>query len=232
MDEKDFRELLVSILKSFDVDTPGEFKSAYKSENSKLDFHSAVAGGPRSWTELWRKLYHAENSINNGSLPISVRQKHLDIFKYEINEQIKIIDTGETTPKLFISEQVVNRIDDQKLKQVCIEINNTPTTNVISLKQLIGLSIDLLIKHKDSQNKAQLLKEADGFGESLKKVDNIFSSSDNATKRLLKDYNINYAKTGYDMIRHSTKYMPNSEIINGELDMLSHILKLCFTDKK
>ena len=67
------------------------------------------------------------------------------IKSYQANQQAhnaltvnQFLDVPAFTVKPRISAEVVNAITDPKIKQICMELNNTPDENVLSLAQSVG----------------------------------------------------------------------------------------------
>src|SRR5207247_594478 len=113
------------------------------------------------------------------------------------------------------------------IKQLCIELNNTPDTNVFSLAQIIGETLKWSLWFRAKQVGTSLT-ERTGLeallDEAIKKP--YFTS--NVARRFLSEFKTNFMKQQYDMVRHSETYIPDILVLNPQIDALETILEECF----
>src|SRR2546422_9316259 len=85
---------------------------------------------------------HAINAAANIGFPLPLREDAYKRLKYKVDEIIAKIKSGSASlPRRKIAEEVVNKISDPKIKQICLEINTTPDQNVLSLTESLGEAI-------------------------------------------------------------------------------------------
>jgi hypothetical protein len=131
--------------------------------------------------------------------------------------------------KKRISDKVINAITDPKIKQFCVELNNTPDENVFSLTQGIGEVLKWTLWFRAQQVGTSMTVRNMGLDRLLDDAINRPYYSGNAAVRFLKDFKNNFLKTSYDMVRHDSTYIPNSSSAFGPaIDALEHILKETF----
>ncbi len=198
-----------------------------KGGNIRLEFYSVVANKPLL-AQAYHDIQNYKNTAANTSFPTRLREQNFAEFKYKIDEIIAIIKSGTIgLSKKKLAEEIVNLISDRKLKTLCIEINNTPDSNVLSLAQNIGETLKWCLWYKAKQMNTGL-NEKVGLEQLLDETINKSYFKSNAASRFIKDFKNNFLKTGYDMVRHSESYIPDIVLLNPALDALEIILKECF----
>src|SRR2546421_2225872 len=158
-----------------------------------------------------RKSYQASRSAQNAGTIIS-----------------QYIDTSAFVMKKRISHEVINAISDPKIKQICVELNNTPDQNVLSLAQGLGEALKWTLWYRAQQFGTSMTVSNMKLSRLLDDAINHPYYSGNATVKFLKDFKYNFLKTGYDMVRHDPVYIPNSFALNLAIDALEHVLKETF----
>lgn len=139
------------------------------------------------------------------------------------------VGTPTIPAKKRISEEVVNAVTDPKIKQICMELNNTPDENVLSLAQSVGEALQWTLWYRALKVGTSITAKNMGLEKLLDEAINKPYYSGNAATRFLKDFKSNFMKTGYDMVRHDPTYVPNSVSAFGPaIDALEHILKETF----
>lgn len=139
------------------------------------------------------------------------------------------IDIPASIVKLRISQEVVDVISDPKIKQICMELNNTPDENVLSLAQGVGEALQWTLWYRAQKVGTSIAVKNMGLEKLLDEAINKPYYSGNAATRFLKDFKSNFMKTGYDMVRHDPTYVPNGVSAFGPaIDALEHILKETF----
>jgi hypothetical protein len=129
--------------------------------------------------------------------------------------------------KKRISDKVINAITDPKIKQFCVELNNTPDENVLSLAQGIGEALKWTLWYRAQQVSTSMTVSTMKMSRLLDDAINLYYSG-NATVKFLKDFKYGFLKTGYDMVRHDPAYIPSSSAFGPAIDALEHILKETF----
>ncbi|HEU5375812.1 MAG TPA: hypothetical protein VFV38_10265 [Ktedonobacteraceae bacterium] len=141
----------------------------------------------------------------------------------------QFIDVPVVTVKPRISDEVVNAVADPKIKQICLELNNTPDKNVLSLAQSVGEALQWTLWYQAQKAGTSMTAKNMGLEKLLNEAINKPYYSGNAATRFLKDFKDNFMKTGYDMVRHDPAYIPNSVSAFGPaIDALEHVLKETF----
>lgn len=216
-------EAILSEVKDLDVD---EFRKL--SQNGKLkkfQFWNAVAGTP--YATVWSHLNNAKRTLDNEEMPILLREKALQEIKYHLNEVIAQLKSGSNHVALRrIRPEIVNTLSDAKLRQLCLELNNTPDSSVLSLSQLIGETLKWAVWKKAKQNGTRLTEKT-GLSELLREANQKGYFSGNVAVRFLKDFETNFMKTSFDMVRHSESYVPDISILNPQIEALEAILVEC-----
>lgn len=140
-----------------------------------------------------------------------------------------LVGTPAILAKKRISEVVVNAVTDPKIKQICLELNNTPDENVLSLAQSVGEALQWTLWYQAQKAGTSMTPKNMGLEKLLNEAISKPYYSGNAATRFLKDFKDNFMKTGYDMVRHDPAYIPNSVSAFGPaIDALEHILKETF----
>lgn len=137
------------------------------------------------------------------------------------------LGTSASVVKQRISQEVVNAISDSKIKQICTELNNTPDENVLSLAQGIGEALKWTLWYRAQQVGTSMTVSTMKMSRLLDDAINSYYSG-NATVKFLKDFKYGFLKTGYDMVRHDSSYIPNSSAFGPAIDALEHIFKETF----
>lgn len=203
-----------------------EFTVKVHNENHKLEFWSAV--NSTHLASDWTPFQDAKNTSTNETMPRSLREDSYSKLKYKVDEIIAKIKSGSVSiTKKRIPEEVINLVSDSKVKAICIELNNTPDSNVLSLTENLGECLKWCLWYRAKQVGTSL-KESGNLGPLLEESINQSYYSDNAVNRFLKDFKDNFLKTDYDMVRHSASYIPDIAVINPAIDALEHILKSTF----
>lgn len=135
--------------------------------------------------------------------------------------------TPAAAVKKRISDEVMNAIIDPKIKQICVELNNTPDENVLSLAQGIGEALKWTLWYRARQVGTSMTVSTMKMSRLLDDAINLYYSG-NATVKFLKDFKYGFLKTGYDMVRHDPAYIPSSSAFGPAIDALEHILKETF----
>jgi len=87
----------------------------------------------------WKPFQDAMNTAANIGFPLPLREDAYKRLKYKVDEIIAKIKSGSVSiMKKRIADEVVNLISDPKIKKICLELNNTPDQNVLSLAQSLG----------------------------------------------------------------------------------------------
>lgn len=118
-------------------------------------------------------------------------------------------------------------ITDQKIQQICREINDAPESNVISLLSCFGDAVRFTLLLRGKQVGMQLTEKST-FEQLLSEATAKPYYSDNAVTRFLKNFQANFGKSSYDMLRHSERYVPDIQEINGNLAFLEELLSVTF----
>jgi len=204
-----------------------EFTDAiHKHRQAHFNFLSVVHG--TSLFPVWSEFQQYINAIINDRLPSKLRDGALQKFRSRIDEVLIQLQTGAVeVPKRRISEAVINKITSAKLKQLCLEINNTQDQNTLSLAQNIGEALKWALWHKAKQMNTSL-KETGNLGPLLDEAITKPYFQTNVARRFLSDFKNNFMKTGYDMVRHSESYVPDIQFINPQIHALEVILEECF----
>lgn len=158
-----------------------------------------------------RKSYQANRSAQNVGTIIS-----------------QYIDTSAFVMKKRISHEVINAISDPKIKQICVELNNTPDQNVLSLAQGLGEALKWTLWYRAQQFGTPMTVSNMKLSRLLDDAINHPYYSSNAAIKFLKDFKYGFLKTGYDMVRHDPAYIPDSFVLNPAIDALEHVLKETF----
>jgi hypothetical protein len=136
-------------------------------------------------------------------------------------------DTSAFVMKKQIAPEVIKAISDPKIKQICVELNNTPAENVLSLSQSLGEALKWALWYRAQQVGTSLTVRNMGLSRLLEDAINRPYYSGNAAIKFLKDFN-GFLKTGYDMVRHDPVYIPDIVVLNPAIDALEHVLKETF----
>lgn len=137
------------------------------------------------------------------------------------------LGTSAFVVKQRISQEVVDAINDPKIKQICAELNNTPDENILSLAQGIGEALKWTLWYRAQQVGTSMTVSTMKMSRLLDDAINSYYSG-NATVKFLKDFKYGFLKTGYDMVRHDPSYIPNSSAFGPAIDALEHIFKETF----
>ena len=138
------------------------------------------------------------------------------------------IDTPAFVMKKRISIEVINAISDPKTKQICLELNNTPNQNVLSLAQGLGEALKWTLWYRAQQVGTSMTASNMRLSRLLDDAINHPYYTSNAAIKFLKDFKYGFLKTGYDMVRHDPAYIPDSFVLNPAIDALEHVLKETF----
>lgn len=216
-------EAILSEVKDLDVD---EFRQLSQDNKlGKFNFYNAVADTP--YAIVWAPLSNARATINNEEMPIPLREKALQEIKYRLNEVIAQLKSGSSNVALRrIRPEIVNALSDAKLRQLCLELNNTPDSSVLSLSQLIGETLKWAVWQKAKQNETKLTEKT-GLSGLLREANQKGYFSGNVAARFLKDFEANFMKTSFDMVRHSESYVPDISMLNPQIEALEAILAEC-----
>jgi hypothetical protein len=143
-------------------------------------------------------------------------------LKCKLDETITARRSGAVSiPRKRLRPEVINKIADAKIKQLCIEINSTTDSNVLTLAQLIGETLKWTLWHKAKQNQTSL-KEDGALASLINEAIQKSYYTSNAARRFLNDFKTNFMKTSYDMVRHSESYVPDVLTLNPQLEALDH----------
>lgn len=204
-----------------------EFTEAI-STNYQTHFNFLSVVTNTSFRGVWFKFQQYINTISNDSLPSKLRDGALQKFRARIEEILIQLQTGTVeVPKSRISDIVISRITSAKLKQLCLEINNTQDQNTLSLTQNVGEALKWALWHKAKQMHTSL-KETGNLGPLLDEAISKLYFQTNVARRFLIDFKNNFMKSGYDMVRHSESYIPDIQFINPQIHALEVILNECF----
>ncbi len=204
-----------------------EFTKKVLSGGSNLYFHSIFVGSPL-WND-WTAFENSKNTVTNESLPPRLREENYQRLKYIVTEIITKIKTGSgSAPRKKITESVVNNISDPKIKQICIELNNTPIQNVLSLAQSLGELLKWTLWYRAQQVGTTMTVSNMRLSRLLEDAITHPYYSGNAAIKFLKDFKYGFLKTGYDMVRHDPAYIPDIVVLNPAIDALEHVLKETF----
>ncbi len=114
-----------------------DFTHKRQTESNKINFWPAVSGTPLE--SDWKPFQDAMNTAANMGFPLPLREDAYKRLKYKVDEIIAKIKSGSVSiMKKRIDDEVVNLISDPKIKKICMELNNTPDQNVLSLAQSLG----------------------------------------------------------------------------------------------
>lgn len=193
--------------------------------NNSLNIYSALDKN-QTFREIFRKMQSAKDTILNTTMPNSLREIKLDELKSLISESITIISSGALTiERKKIDDSIITKISDAKIQRICIEINKTPDENVISLFSLIGECLKWTLWHKAKQ-KGSKLKEECTLKQILDEAESYYD--DNAAKKFIAAFRDNLLKQYFDSIRHSDNFVPDSSMINNQIPLLEHLVKVSF----
>lgn len=157
---------------------------------------------------------------------------------YEVNRSSRTMVSmmsQYTAPSVYvlkkqIAPEVIEAISDPKIKQICLELNNTPVENVLSLAQGLGEALKWTLWYRAQQVGTSMTVRSMGLSKLLDDAINRPYFSGNATMKFLRDFN-GFLKTGYDMVRHDPAYIPDFTVLNPAIDALEHVLKETFPSK-
>ncbi len=143
-----------------------------------------------------------------------------------------IISQDDDTPafgvKKRIAPEVINAINNPKVKQICEELNNTPAENVLSLAQSLGEALKWTLWYRAQQVGTTMTVSNMRLSRLLEDAITHPYYSGNAAIKFLKDFKYGFLKTGYDMVRHDPAYIPDIVVLNPAIDALEHVLKETF----
>lgn len=224
---EDLIELFESIRNRYSHLSIEEFTHAInKDQRTYFNFLSVVQG--TSLHSVWVEFTNYVSTIKNETLPSRLRDNTFQKLKSRIDEILLQLQTGAVeVPKRRISDTVINKITSAKLKQLCLEMNNTPDQNTLMLAQTIGEALKWALWHKAKQDGTSL-KETGNLAPLLDEALSKPYFHTNVARRFLKDFKTNFMKTGYDMVRHSESYVPDIQFINPQIHALEVILEECF----
>ncbi len=137
-------------------------------------------------------------------------------------------DTSAFVMKKRIALEVINAISDPKIKQICMELNDTPAQNVLSLAQSLGEALQWTLWYRAQQFGTSMTVSNMKLSRLLEDAINHPYYSGNAAIKFLKDFKYGFLKTGYDMVRHDPAYIPDIVVLNPAIDALEHVLKETF----
>ncbi len=208
-----------------------DFTKKAINESATLDVYSAIGATPliSEWTPYW----NARTSATREGYPLKMREDAYKKLKYIVDDIITRIKSGAVSiPKKRIVIEVVNAISDAKIKQICIELNNTPDQNVLSLAQSLGEALQWTLWYQ-AQKVGTSIKDVRNmkFSVLLDEAINLpyYSGNNaNAADKFLKDFKYNFLKTGYDLVRHDPTYIPDIKILNPAIEALEHVLRATF----
>lgn len=130
--------------------------------------------------------------------------------------------------KKRIAPEVINAISDPKIKQICMELNDTPAQNVLSIAQGLGEALQWTLWYRAQQVGTSMTVSTLKLSRLLDDAINHQYYSGNAAVKFLKDFKYGFLKTGYDMVRHDPAYIPDIVVLNPAIDALEHVLKETF----
>jgi hypothetical protein len=130
--------------------------------------------------------------------------------------------------KKQIAPEVINAISDPKIKQICMELNDTPAQNVLSIAQSLGEALQWTLWYRAQQFGTSMTVSNMKLSRLLDDAINHPYYSSNAATKFLKDFKYGFLKTGYDMVRHDPAYIPDIVVLNPAIDALEHVLKETF----
>ncbi len=207
-----------------------DFTHKRQTESHKVEFWSAVSGTPLE--SDWKPFQDAMNTAANMGFPLPLREDAYKKLKYKVDEMIAKIKSGSVSiMKKRIADEVVNLISDPKIKKICMELNNTPDQNVLSLAQSLGEALQWTLWYRAQKVGTSITRVQDVtlskvLEEATSKSNPFYA--DNAANRFLNVFKNNFLKTSYDMIRHDSAYIPDIVVLNPALDALEHILRVTF----
>ena len=204
-----------------------DFTNKAQNESHKLDIWPAVTATPLE--SDWKSYWDAKNTAINIGFPLSLRENAYKRLKYIVDEIIAKIRSGSiSVMKKRIAVEVINAISDPKIKQICMELNNTPDQNVLSLAQSLGEALQWTLWYRAQQFGTSMTVSTMKLSRLLDDAINHPYYSSNAAVKFLKDFKYGFLKTGYDMVRHDPAYIPDIVVLNPAIDALEHVLKETF----
>ena len=220
-------DLFESLRQLVDGVALNDFAAASRENKLALfGFWSAVAGTPLA--PVWDQLNNWKIVASDPEMPASVRSKAFADIKYKIDEVLASLRAGAIqVSRRRLRCDVINKISDFKVRTICLEINSTPDSNVISLLQLLGEALKWSLWYKAKQNNSRL-KENGNLKPLLEESIQQKYFTSNAANRFLKDFRDNFLKTSFDMVRHSDTYVPDLTVLNPQFDAFEVILDECF----
>jgi hypothetical protein len=211
-----------------------DFTIKANKDGSALDVGPAITSTALS--SEWSPYWSARVAATRESFPLKSREEAYTKLKYLVDEIIAKLKSGSVSrPRKRIVEEVVNKISDPKIKQICLEINTTPDQNVLSLGESLGEAIKWTLWYRAQQIPGAV--QALGNDRELANLlDKAISKnlryypdpSERAAHRFVEEYKNNFYKAAYDMIRHDQSYIPDIVVLNPAIDALEHILKATF----
>lgn len=130
--------------------------------------------------------------------------------------------------KKQIAPEVINAISDPKIKQICMELNDTPAQNVLSIAQSLGEALQWTLWYRAQQIGTSMTVSTMKLSRLLEDAINHSYYSGNAATKFLRDFKYGFLKTGYDMVRHDPAYIPDIVVLNPAIDALEHVLRETF----
>lgn len=158
-----------------------------------------------------KKLYQANSSSPNVEALIN---QYYDTTAFVLKKQIAL--------------EVINAISDPKIKQICMELNDTPAQNVLAIAQSLGEALQWTLWYRAQQIGTSMTVNNMKLSRLLDDAINHSYYSSNAAAKFLKDFKNSFLKTGYDMVRHDPAYIPDIVVLNPAIDALEHVLKETF----
>jgi hypothetical protein len=220
-------DLFEGLQRDFGGLTVDEFTNAMvQGKGTNFEFWHAVNGTPLA--KIYDRLRDHRTVVSTVTMPATLREKALQDLRYRLQETVNALRTGATIlPRKRLREDVVNKITDAKVRQLCYEINATPDQNILSLAQLIGETLKWALWHKAKANGTGL-KEDGALAALLNEAISRSYYAGKAATRFLGEFKTNFMKTGYDMVRHSESYIPDITVLNPQIDALEAILAESF----
>jgi hypothetical protein len=211
-----------------------DFTNKRQTESHKINILPAISGTPLE-SDL-KPFQDAVNTAANIGFPLSLREDAYKRLKYKVDEIIAKIKSGSASlPRRKIAEEVVNKISDPKIKQICLEINTTPDQNVLSLAESLGEAIKwtLWYRAQSIPGAVQALGKNRELSNLLDKATDknqpyYSDPSEKAAHRFLEVYKNSFYKTSYDMVRHDPTFIPTILVLNPAFEAFEYILKVTF----
>jgi hypothetical protein len=220
-------ELFEGLERDFGALTVDIFTEAMRrGQAARFEFWYAVRMTPLA--QVYDECRDWRTVAADPGMPQALREKALQDLRYKLHEVVTALRAGALRlPRRRLREEIVNRVSDAKVRQLCVEINAAPDQSVLALAQLIGEALKWALWRKAKLHKTRL-KEDGALGPLLDEAIAKGYYTSKVAVRFMTEFKTNFMKTGYDMVRHSESYIPDIAVLNPQIDAVETILAESF----